>query len=203
VLVVDSPRAVLGEVSARDLRHHHLTLRMLGITGTNGKTTTAYLVHSALTALGAAPVSSARSRPASATSGSTACAPLPRPPNCTRILAVMAQRGLGTCVMEVSSHALAQHRVDGVVYDVALFTNLSQDHLDFHDGMEDYFAAKASLFTPQRPGAGWSASTTTGVGAWRARPRHPRRDDRHGPRRGGHRGLSGRSARAGTDPRTG
>ena len=52
--------------------------------------------------------------------------------------------------MEVSSHALAQHRVDGVVYDVALFTNLSQDHLDFHRDMEDYFAAKASLFAPER-----------------------------------------------------
>ncbi len=52
--------------------------------------------------------------------------------------------------MEVSSHALAQHRVDGVVYDVALFTNLSRDHLDFHADMEDYFAAKASLFTPER-----------------------------------------------------
>ena len=52
--------------------------------------------------------------------------------------------------MEVSSHALELHRVDGVVYDVALFTNLSQDHLDFHASMEDYFAAKASLFTPAR-----------------------------------------------------
>ena len=62
----------------------------------------------------------------------------------------MADRGIDDCVMEVSSHALVLHRVDEVVYDIALFTNLSQDHLDFHDGMEDYFAAKASLFTPER-----------------------------------------------------
>ena len=74
----------------------------------------------------------------------------PEAPELHAVLAVMAERGLDTCVMEVSSHALAQHRVDGVVYDVALFTNLSQDHLDFHDDMEDYFAAKASLFTPER-----------------------------------------------------
>jgi UDP-N-acetylmuramoyl-L-alanyl-D-glutamate--2,6-diaminopimelate ligase len=63
---------------------------------------------------------------------------------------VMGERGLDSCVMEVSSHALAQHRVDGVRYDVAVFTNLSQDHLDFHVDMEHYFAAKASLFTPER-----------------------------------------------------
>ena len=72
----------------------------------------------------------------------------PEAPDLHALLAVMVERGLDTCVMEVSSHALAQHRVDGVVYDVALFTNLSQDHLDFHADMEDYFAAKASLFTP-------------------------------------------------------
>ncbi len=60
----------------------------------------------------------------------------------------MRERGIDACVMEVSSHALALHRVDGVVYDVALFTNLSQDHLDFHASMDDYFGAKASLFTP-------------------------------------------------------
>ena len=66
------------------------------------------------------------------------------------ILAVMEERDTDTCVMEVSSHALSQHRVDGVVYDLALFTNLSQDHLDFHADMEDYFSAKAQLFTPLR-----------------------------------------------------
>ena len=62
----------------------------------------------------------------------------------------MLERGVDTCTMEVSSHALALHRVDGVRFDVAAFANLSQDHLDFHGSMEDYFLAKASLFTPER-----------------------------------------------------
>ena len=62
----------------------------------------------------------------------------------------MEERDTDTCVMEVSSHALSQHRVDGVLYDLALFTNLSQDHLDFHADMEDYFSAKAQLFAPER-----------------------------------------------------
>ncbi len=76
--------------------------------------------------------------------------------------------------MEVSSHALAQHRVDGVVYDVALFTNLSQDHLDFHRDMDDYFDAKASPVHPRRgPGRAWSASTTQWGRRLVERVRHP------------------------------
>ena len=95
----------------------------------------------------------------------------------------MAERGLDTCVMEVSSHALAQHRVDGVVYDVALFTNLSQDHLDFHADMDDYFAAKASLFTPERARAG-AGLRRRRLGAPPGRAvRHPGHDDRHRRRR--------------------
>ena len=150
VLVVDSPRAVLGEVSAEIFGTRDLPLRMLGITGTNGKTTTAYLVHSALTALGEGTglIGTVETRIGDERLGSVRTTP--EAPELHAVLAVMAERGLRTCVMEVSSHALAQHRVDGVVYDVVLFTNLSQDHLDFHDGMDDYFAAKASLFTPQR-----------------------------------------------------
>jgi UDP-N-acetylmuramoyl-L-alanyl-D-glutamate--2,6-diaminopimelate ligase len=66
------------------------------------------------------------------------------------LFAVMLESGVDTCTMEVSSHALALHRVDEVRYDVAAFTNLSQDHLDFHGSMEDYYLAKASLFTPER-----------------------------------------------------
>jgi len=66
------------------------------------------------------------------------------------LLALMVERGVVACSMEVSSHALALHRVDGVVFDVVGFTNLSQDHLDFHPTMADYFAAKADLFTPAR-----------------------------------------------------
>ena len=65
------------------------------------------------------------------------------------LLAIMVERGVDAVAMEVSSHALALGRVGGVVFDVALFTNLGSDHLDFHDGIEDYFGAKARLFTPE------------------------------------------------------
>ena len=72
----------------------------------------------------------------------------PEAPDLHRLLARMRAAGVGTVVMEVSSHAMAQHRVDGVVFDLAVFTNLTQDHLDYHGSMESYFAAKAALFTP-------------------------------------------------------
>ena len=149
-VVVERPRSVLGEVSARVLGTEHLDLRLVGITGTNGKTTTAHLLHSALTAMGRHPGLIGTVETRIGDERVTSVRTTPEAPELHSVLAVMEERGLDSCVMEVSSHALAQHRVDGVVYDVALFTNLSQDHLDFHADMEDYFAAKASLFTPQR-----------------------------------------------------
>ena len=154
LLVVDAPRAVLGRVAARVYGTEDLDLRLVGITGTNGKTTTAHLVHGALSALGRRPglIGTVETRIGDERLDSVRTTP--ESPELHALLAVMGERGLDTCVMEVSSHALAQHRVDGVVYDVALFTNLSQDHLDFHADMDDYFAAKASLFTPQRSRVG-------------------------------------------------
>ncbi|MGL5816549.1 MAG: UDP-N-acetylmuramoyl-L-alanyl-D-glutamate--2,6-diaminopimelate ligase [Phycicoccus sp.] len=150
LLVVDRPRAVLGALAARIMGTERTVLRLVGVTGTNGKTTIAHLLHSALTALGrqSGLIGTVETRIGAERLGSIRTTP--EAPELHALLAVMAERGLDTCVMEVSSHALAQHRVDGVHYDVALFTNLSQDHLDFHADMEDYFAAKASLFTPER-----------------------------------------------------
>lgn len=203
-LVVDQPRAVLGAVAAHVYGTEHSPLRLVGITGTNGKTTTAHLLHCALTALGRRPglIGTVETRIGDERVGSVRTTP--EAPDLHALLAVMAERGLHGCVMEVSSHALAQHRVDGAVYDVALFTNLSQDHLDFHGGMEDYFAAKASLFTPARSRQGlvcvddaWgrrlaaqasvpvqTLGTGTDAGAdWtvrRAEPQDPRRPE--GPR---------------------
>ena len=120
------------------------------MTGTNGKTTMAYLMDSALTALGQTTglIGTVETR-----IGDQRLRSMRTTPEATvlhALLAVMRERSVDSCVMEVSSHALSQHRVDGVVYDVALFTNLSQDHLDFHPTMRDYFLAKASLFTPER-----------------------------------------------------
>ena len=81
---------------------------------------------------------------------------------------MMRERGVDACAMEVSSHALVMGRVDGVVFDVAVFTNLGRDHLDFHADVEEYFAAKAALFTHRRarlrPGQHRRSAT---VGVWR------------------------------------
>lgn len=149
-VVVEGPRAVLGSVAALVYGTAGLPVRMIGITGTNGKTTTAYLVNSALVALGhrTGLVGTVETRIGDERLQSVRTTP--EATDLHALLAVMGQRGVDSCVMEVSSHALSQHRVDGVVYDVALFTNLSQDHLDFHPTMRDYFLAKASLFTPER-----------------------------------------------------
>ena len=150
VVEVPAPRTRLGAVSAAVYDSAARRPTMFGITGTNGKTTTAYLMVSALEALehatgligtietrvGAERIKSVRTTPEST--------------DLHALLAVMGERGIDDCVMEVSSHALTLHRVDEVVYDIALFSNLSQDHLDFHPTMEDYFRAKASLFTPER-----------------------------------------------------
>jgi len=150
VLVVPEPRSVLGDVAALVYGQAGAELTMLGITGTNGKTTTAYLLDSALRALGRVTgligtvetrigqerIKSVRTTPESA--------------DLHALFAVMLERGVDTCTMEVSSHALSLHRVDGVRYDVVAFTNLSQDHLDFHASMESYYLAKASLFTSER-----------------------------------------------------
>ena len=74
----------------------------------------------------------------------------PEAPDLHALFAVMVEQGVTACAMEVSSHALVMGRVAGVVFDVAAFLNLGRDHLDFHHDVEDYFAAKASLFTPER-----------------------------------------------------
>ena len=154
VLVVPDPRAVLGEVAAAVYGRPADRLTMLGVTGTNGKTTTAYLLDGALRQLGRrtgliGTVETRVDRQRLASVRTT-----PEATDLHALLAVMVERGVDTCTMEVSSHALALHRVDGVRYDVAAFTNLSQDHLDFHGTMADYFAVKASLFTPARAAHG-------------------------------------------------
>ncbi|NAZ76279.1 UDP-N-acetylmuramoyl-L-alanyl-D-glutamate--2,6-diaminopimelate ligase [Kineococcus sp. T13] len=158
LLVVDDPRAVLGDLAARVHGLPGRRLTSVGVTGTNGKTTTAYLVESLLraagwptgllgtveTRIGAERVSSVRTTPEA--------------PDLHALLARMVAAGVRGVALEVSSHALAQHRVDGLVLDVAVFTNLSQDHLDFHGSMAEYFAAKARLFTPAhaRRGVVWT-----------------------------------------------
>nr|WP_205860952.1 UDP-N-acetylmuramoyl-L-alanyl-D-glutamate--2,6-diaminopimelate ligase [Planosporangium flavigriseum] len=145
-LVVADPRAVLGVVASRIYGDPTNRLAVIGITGTAGKTSTAYLIESGLrvagrttgligtveTRLGDLTIDSARTTPEA--TDLHAC------------LAVALERGVDAVVMEVSSHALTLGRVGGVRFAVGGFTNLGLDHLDFHADVEDYFAAKARLF---------------------------------------------------------
>jgi UDP-N-acetylmuramoyl-L-alanyl-D-glutamate--2,6-diaminopimelate ligase len=150
VLVVERPRAVVGDLAALVYGNPAANLRLVGVTGTQGKTTTTRLAESALTAAGvdAAVIGTVGTR-VSGTDLRTSLT-TPEAPDLHALFAVMAEREVVACAMEVSSHALVMGRVDGVVFDLACFTNLGRDHLDFHADIEDYFAAKASLFTPRR-----------------------------------------------------
>ncbi|GAA2181946.1 UDP-N-acetylmuramoyl-L-alanyl-D-glutamate--2,6-diaminopimelate ligase [Brooklawnia cerclae] len=153
VAVVDQPREVMAEVSARCYGRPTRSMTCFGVTGTNGKSTTVLMLAAALRAVGrhvgsigtlgfyvdGAPLQATR------TTVTT-----PEAPDLQATLAVMAEAGADAMAMEVSSHALALHRVDGVEFDVVGFTNLGRDHLDFHHTMESYFEAKARLFTPER-----------------------------------------------------
>lgn len=151
VLVHPAPRAALGELAAQVYGHPCDRLPVIGITGTSGKTTTTYLVEAGLRAAGrtAGLIGTVGVRidgvdlPSALTT--------PEAPALQALLAAMAQRGVDTAVMEVSSHALTLGRVDGTRFAVGAFTNLSRDHLDFHPTMADYFEAKARLFDPASP----------------------------------------------------
>jgi UDP-N-acetylmuramoyl-L-alanyl-D-glutamate--2,6-diaminopimelate ligase len=146
ILVHPDPRAVLGSMAAWIYGEPSLKLSVLGVTGTSGKTTTAYLIDAALRAAGRTTglIGTVETRIAGERlpSGFTT----PEAPDLQALFAVMAEQGVTHVTMEVSSHALALGRVNGTRFAVGGFTNLSQDHLDFHHDMEQYFAAKALLF---------------------------------------------------------
>ena len=140
------PREALWRLAAARFGTEDLPLRVVGITGTNGKTTTAALLEHLFTAAGhrVGVLGTVTYR----WPGHSEAAPLttPDPLSLHAMLARMAAAGVDMVVMEVSSHALAQQRVSGVPFAGAAFTNLTQDHLDFHADMESYFKAKARLF---------------------------------------------------------
>ncbi|WFB10028.1 UDP-N-acetylmuramoyl-L-alanyl-D-glutamate--2,6-diaminopimelate ligase [Streptomyces sp. LX-29] len=161
VLVVGDPRGRMGALAVTIYGAPGHELLQIGITGTSGKTTTAYLIEGGLRA-------AERARGADA--GMTGLIgtvesrigderlkserTTPEATDLQALFAVMRERGVGSVVMEVSSHALVLGRVDGCVFDVAVFNNLSPEHMEFHSGMEDYFQAKAQLFTKARSQAG-------------------------------------------------
>jgi UDP-N-acetylmuramoyl-L-alanyl-D-glutamate--2,6-diaminopimelate ligase len=148
MVVVDAVRSRLGALSAWFYGHPAEDLVVVGVTGTNGKTTVAHMVQAALAEqmglvglLGTIMVAVGDVHIASQRTTLEA-------PELQAAFAAMRERGVAACVMEVSSHAIDQHRVDGFQFDVAAFTNLSRDHLDYHGTMDAYFQAKAALFTP-------------------------------------------------------
>lgn len=152
-LIVSDLLAATGETASSFYDYPSRELLMIGITGTNGKTTSSYLVKHLLTHFGIATgllgtiaqIIGPNSRP----SPLTTCDAITN----QRLFREMRNHGCAACVMEVSSHALVQGRVEGIQFDTALFTNLSQDHLDYHSSMEEYGRAKGLLFTSlkQRP----------------------------------------------------
>jgi UDP-N-acetylmuramoyl-L-alanyl-D-glutamate--2,6-diaminopimelate ligase len=146
VLVADDPRAVLGALSAAVWSDPTAGMTVLGVTGTNGKTTTAYLLEEGLRAAGHTTglVGTIETRVAGESVPSIRTTP--EATDLQAVFAAMAERGVTAVAIEVSSHALALGRVDGTRFTAGAFTNLSQDHLDFHHDMDSYFAAKALLF---------------------------------------------------------
>ncbi|MFJ9429819.1 UDP-N-acetylmuramoyl-L-alanyl-D-glutamate--2,6-diaminopimelate ligase [Streptomyces sp. NPDC101490] len=150
VLVVEDPRGRMGELAARIYGRPGDDLLQIGITGTSGKTTTAYLVEGGLRGTGhrTGLVGTVEMRIGDERIKSERTTP--EATDLQALFAVMRERGVDAVTMEVSSHALVLGRVDGCVFDVAVFNNLSPEHMEFHSGMEDYYRAKASLFTPER-----------------------------------------------------
>jgi len=151
VLVPDS-RAAMAPAAAAFNDFPTTELKVAGITGTNGKTTTAFLLHDILEYAG---IHSGLMGTVKQLVGGEEESVERTTPEAIDLQAAfrrMEQAGDEACVMEVSSHAMVMHRADAIEFDVAVFTNLTQDHLDFHEGMEEYFAAKRLLFA-SGPGA--------------------------------------------------
>jgi len=148
--VVPSVRHAIGRLVASFFGHPSKQLDLIGITGTNGKTTTSYFIESILRRAGRRPgligTIEARfgdlNRPSLFTT--------PEAPELHRLLRQMVDDGVDSVVMEVSSHGIDQHRIDGTHFRIGVFTNLSPEHLDYHGTIEQYYSAKAQLFLPGR-----------------------------------------------------
>ena len=143
-LIVPDVRAVVGPVTAAALGNPSKKMTMVGVTGTNGKTSTASFIGALLEALGN------RTLVIGTLTGTRTT---PEAIELQGQIADAVSAGLTHVVMEVSSHALVMGRVNGIRFDVSVFTNLSRDHLDFHGSMDGYFAAKCRLFDPSRTGS--------------------------------------------------
>jgi UDP-N-acetylmuramoyl-L-alanyl-D-glutamate--2,6-diaminopimelate ligase len=148
-IYVDSPRLALAILSNEIYGKPSERLRLFGVTGTNGKTTSTFLLRSALEAAGisAGLLGTVQYRGAQFLEQSRLTTP--ESLDLQQMLAAMVQETCGACVMEVSSHSLSQYRVASCHFEAVIFTNLTQDHLDYHKTMEDYFQAKWMVFENQ------------------------------------------------------
>ncbi|WP_426977020.1 UDP-N-acetylmuramoyl-L-alanyl-D-glutamate--2,6-diaminopimelate ligase [Pseudarthrobacter sp. O4] len=153
VLLAGEPRGLVGRLSAliyRSGSDDAAAPALYGVTGTNGKTTTTYFINALLQALGQKTGLIGTIEILAGGEPIPSLLTTPESTDVHALLALMRERGLDAASMEVSSHAVSFHRVDGVVFDVAGFSNLTQDHLDLHGSMEEYFRTKARLFTAER-----------------------------------------------------
>jgi len=145
-IVVSDARLALALLAAEFFGHPSRQMKVIGTTGTNGKTTTSYVMHSIFEAAGirCGLMGTVTYRIGDRELAATRTTP--EAPEVQSFMRQMVDAGCGACVMEVSSHALAMRRVDGIRFAAGVFTNLTRDHLDFHQNMENYFAAKRRLF---------------------------------------------------------
>ena len=158
VLVVDDPRAALGDVAAWVYRTHPDEAtdlpQLFAVTGTNGKTSTSYILEGILKQLGLVTGLSSTAERHIGSLSVTSRLTTPEASEMHALLARMRESEVRAVAVEVSAQALSRNRVDGLVFDVAAFTNLSHDHLDDYADMEEYFQAKLPLFQPDRSTAG-------------------------------------------------
>jgi UDP-N-acetylmuramoyl-L-alanyl-D-glutamate--2,6-diaminopimelate ligase len=150
VIMVGNTRSAMSYIAANYYGHPAKSMRIIGVTGTNGKTSTTYFIETLLEATGhkVGVIGTIGTRLGNETVDIPFdTATTPDPLELQQIFAKMRDMGATDVVMEVSSHALSLHKTDGVVFEAGVFTNLSQDHLDFHGTMENYRDAKARLFS--------------------------------------------------------
>ncbi len=151
-LQVTSARQALAQLAATYYGNLSRQMKMIGVTGTNGKTTTAYMVRDVLRDAGFSPGLLGTVAYEIGTHSIPASRTTPEAPDIHAMFREMKEVGCDCVVMEVSSHAMALDRVYGIDFDISVFTNLTQDHLDYHRDMETYFAAKSKLFLAQKEG---------------------------------------------------
>ena len=140
-IIVEDTREAMGYISCIYFGFPSRELNVVGVTGTNGKTTTTHLITAILNTAGVS---------CESIGTLTGVLTTPEAPDLQRQFRSLVDGGIKSVVMEVSSHALSQHRVTGIEFDIGVFTNLSQDHLDFHSDIEEYFQTKCSLFAANR-----------------------------------------------------